>query len=117
MSSGGIRKPHRLIQVAIQPDAWRTGLGTALIRLAWAKAARTPRLTMTATVREGLPMNPTVLSTGAKIIGYNTAPKARRKKLIHYEWLLPDVQQPHDNVMHQPTPKLPSTPDPVLSTP
>lgn len=117
MSSGGIRKPHRLIQVAIQRDAWRTGLGTALIYLARAKAVRTPRLTMTATVRDRLPMNPTVLSTGAKIVAYDTRPKARNRKLIHYEWDHPDHQQPHDNVTHQPTPRLPGDPGPPLWTP
>lgn len=87
MSSGGIRKPHRLIQVAIQPDAWRTGLGTALIRIALAKAATRPCPGMTATVRDGLPMNACVLSTHGKPVGNDNRPKARHRKLIHYEWL------------------------------
>lgn len=86
MSSGGIRKPHRLIQVAIQEDAWRTGLGTILIRLSLQKAAKTPRLHMTASVRDGLPMNTVLPTTGAQITGFDTSPKARHRKLVHYAW-------------------------------
>lgn len=108
MSSGGIRKPHRLIQIAIQEDAWRTGLGTALIHLSLAKAATMPQAGMTGTVREGLVVNACVLSTGAQIAGYDTRPKARKRKLIHYKWpdshtpgspsiLLLDSLKPHDN--------------------
>lgn len=86
MSAGGIRKPYRLIQLAIESEAWRTGLGSILIGLALDIAARKPSPNMTATVREGLPMNPTVLSTGALPTGRDTTPKARRKELIHYAW-------------------------------
>lgn len=93
MANGGVRKPYRLIQVNIQPDAWRTGLGTILIQRALAEA-RTKRITtVTATVRDGLPMNPTVQSTGAQITGFDTRPKARRRKLIHYAWYQPPPHQ------------------------
>lgn len=109
MAAGGIRKPFRLIQVAIQPDAWRTGLGTLLIRLALAKAATKPRNTMTATVRQGLPMNTVVTQTGAVLQSVNNSPKARKRPLHNYTWhdsqtetaqllLLRDPQQPHANL-------------------
>lgn len=86
MQAGGIRKPFRLIQVAIQPDAWRTGLGTLLIRLALATARTKPKSDMTATVRQGLPMNQVVTATGAQIASYDLTPKARKRPLIHYTW-------------------------------
>ena len=86
MHAGGIRKPYRLIQVAIQPDAWRTGLGTHLIHLALAKAKTKPKSLMTGTVRQGLPMNHVVIATGAQIAGYDHTPKARNRPLIHYTW-------------------------------
>lgn len=86
MSNGGIRTPYRLIQVAIEPDAWRHGLGTVLIQIALATARRRPKPNMTVTVRDGLPMNQVVRSTGASITGYDPRPKARGKILTHYAW-------------------------------
>lgn len=108
MSAGGIRKPYRLIQVAVDEEAWRLGLGTLLIHQALAKARRKPKPDMCCTVREGLPMNPTVISTGAKPFAYDDSPKARRKRLIHYAWenshidapsvIAPQIpRQPHVN--------------------
>lgn len=86
MSAGGIRRNFRLIQIAISKDAWRYGLGTELIKIALAVASTRPKPNMTATVRDGLPMNTVVKSTGAKVTGHDHTPKARGKILTHYAW-------------------------------
>lgn len=86
MSGGGIRRNFRLIQIAISKDAWRYGLGTELIKIALAVASTRPKPNMTVTVRDGLPMNAVVKSTGAKVTGHDHTPKARGKILTHYAW-------------------------------
>lgn len=86
MQAGGIRKPLRLIQVALSEDAWRHGLGTILIQLALSRAEKTLKTGMTATVRDGLPMNQVVTATGATRVSIDTTPTARRKARINYRW-------------------------------
>lgn len=86
MQSGGVRKPLRLIQVAIADDAWRHGLGTDLIGLALTRSAQCRVAGMTATVRLGLPMNQVVTATGAIPVGRDTTPTARGLDRIHYFW-------------------------------
>jgi len=86
MHAGGTRKPLRLIQVALSEDAWRNGLGTALIELALQRAKNTLKTGMTATVRDGLTMNKVVTATGATPIGRDTAPTARGRDRIRYSW-------------------------------
>jgi hypothetical protein len=91
MQSGGIRKPLRLIQVAISDEAWRSKLGTALILLALNRARGSIQTGMTATVRDGLPMNQVVTATGASVLRRDTTPTARRRDRIHYAWpIIPD---------------------------
>lgn len=86
MQSGGVRKPLRLIQLAIDPDAWRHGLGTELINLAIQKARKSQVPGMTASVRDGLPMNQVVKATGALLTGRFTGPTARGLDRLHYTW-------------------------------
>lgn len=94
MHAGGTRKPLRLIQVAISDEAWRHGLGTALIHLAKHRARSSLQPGMTATVRDGLPMNQVVTTTGATPIGRDTTPTARHRDRIHYIWnTFPDDSQ------------------------
>lgn len=117
MAAGGIRKPFRLIQVNIQSDAWRTGLGTILIALALAEAQTKPKPNMTATVRDGLPMNPVVLATGARIDGYDHTPKARNRKLIHYTWDTTAPRRNHVTPERQPHAPFPTLPPGLLHIP
>lgn len=86
MQSGGVRKPLRLIQVAIDPDAWRHGLGTELINLAIQRARQSRIPGMTATVRDRLPMNQVVTATGALLTGRDTRGTARGLDRLHYTW-------------------------------
>lgn len=86
MQAGGIRKPLRLIQVAIDPDAWRYGLGTELIKLAIQRTEHSRIPGMTATVRDGLPMNQVVTATGALLTARDTTPTARGLDRLHYTW-------------------------------
>lgn len=86
MQAGGTRKPLRLIQVALSEDAWRFGLGTVLIQLALRKAKTALKTGMTATVRDGLPMNKVVTAAGATPTGRDTTPTARARDRIHYTW-------------------------------
>lgn len=92
MHSGGIRKPLRLIQVAISKDAWRTKLGTLLVVLALERTLSSPTPGMTATVRDGLPMNQVVTTTGALVTGRDTTPTARQRDRIHYAWTYIDLE-------------------------
>lgn len=87
MQSGGIKKPLRLIQVAIDEETWRHGLGTELIQLALQRSRHSLIPGMTATVRDGLPMNQVVTATGALLTGHDTTPTARRKPRNRYVWL------------------------------
>lgn len=102
MHSGGIRKPHRLIQVAISTDAWRYGLGTLLIQLALKTARACPKPHMTVSIRDGLPMNDVVKTTGAFLTAYDDTPTARGKSLMHYAWRNPPAIECHEHDTKQP---------------
>lgn len=86
MHGGGIRRPYRLIQVALSEDLWRKGFGRRLLASSLARARTRPQPTMTATVAEELTMNEVARATGARIIRIEPAANRRKRRLIHWEW-------------------------------
>lgn len=86
MHGGGIRKPYRIIQVAIDEQLWRQGFGTLLLARSLVRARSRPQPTATATVADHLPMNDVAVATGATLTSIDTPPNARRRPLRHWQW-------------------------------
>jgi len=86
LSGGGQRRPYRLIQVAITPELWRLGYGSLLIHDARRTASARPIPTMTATIRDGLPMLAVAENTGARRTATDSHPTARKRPTHHYLW-------------------------------
>lgn len=86
LSSGGFRRPHRIIQVAITAEMWLQGYGAQLIAHARTTAASRPIPSVSASIRDGLPMQTVAEHTGAHLTGISTRPTARAKILTHYLW-------------------------------
>jgi GNAT superfamily N-acetyltransferase len=89
MHSGGFRRPHRIIQVAITEELWRLGYGTLLIQTALDTARERVIPSVTASVRIGLPMNLVATATGATITDTSYRRTARGLVLNHYQWTQP----------------------------
>lgn len=86
LAGGGKLRPYRLIQVAITEERWREGYGTVLIADARETARERPFSSMTATIRDGLPMIQVAEATGAHRTTTHHRPTARRKPTHSYLW-------------------------------
>lgn len=86
LSGGGKRRPYRLIQVAITTELWRLGYGSLLIHEARRTASARPMSTMTATIRDGLPMLSVAETTGAHRTATHHRPTARKRPTHDYLW-------------------------------
>lgn len=86
LAGGGKVRPYRLIQVAITPELWRQGYGSSLIADSRRKAAERPMSTMTATIRDGLPMLAVAEQTGAHRTATHNRPTARKRPTHDYLW-------------------------------
>ena len=86
LSGGGKLRPYRLIQVAITPELWRLGYGSLLIADARRTASTRPMSTMTATIRDGLPMLTVAQHTGARRTATRDTHNARKRLLHDYLW-------------------------------
>lgn len=99
LSAGGFRRPHRIIQVAITDEMWLKGYGAQLIAHARTTAASRPIPSVSASIRDGLPMQIVAEHTGAQLTGISTRPTARAKILTHWIWPplreLLELRQPH----------------------
>lgn len=86
LDGGGDRRSYRLIQVAIDEELWRLGYGSILIRHARLRARGRRFPTMTATIRDGLPMLRVAEATGAIRTATHNRPTARKKATHDYLW-------------------------------
>lgn len=86
LAGGGKLRPYRLIQIAITPELWRLGYGSALIAHARRTAAERTMSTMTATIRDGLPMLAVAEHTGARRTATHNRPTARKRPTHDYLW-------------------------------
>lgn len=86
LAGGGKLRPYRLIQVAISEELWRNGYGSILIRDARGTAAERTVPTMSATIRQGLPMIGVALSTGAQHVGTKCPHTARNRPTHDFLW-------------------------------
>lgn len=86
LAGGGKVRPYRLIQVAISEELWRNGYGAVLIYDARRTAAERPMSTMTASIRDGLPMLDVAEHTGARRTATILRNTARHKPVHDYLW-------------------------------
>jgi len=84
LTTGGIRKPVRILQHAVDEELWRQGWGLKLIEAAALKATRCPMPGLTLTCRDGLPANAFWQSSGARLIDIRPGGRERRKMVLHW---------------------------------
>jgi len=87
LTTGGIRKPVRIVQHAVDEEMWRQGWGLKLIEAAALKATRCPQAGLNLTCRDGLPANAFWQAAGARLIDVRPGGRERRKMLL--EWSFP----------------------------
>lgn len=84
---GSLRTPTRLSQVAIDPQLWRRGIGSAVLRELRLHAYRFARVPgVVASIADSLPMIDVARSTGGVLCATAARPSKRRRRLTHWAW-------------------------------
>lgn len=86
LTCGGITKPVRISQIAVDEDLWRNGIGSATIEVIRKKALLMPKRSVIVTVRDGLAMNSVAIDTGAIHTATSLTIAKRKKRLHTYAW-------------------------------
>lgn len=92
LTTGGIRKPVRILQHAVDEDLWRQGWGLRLLEAAALKATRCPTPGLTLTCRDGLPANAFWQTSGAKLARIMPGGRERRKLLLEWSFPIETIQ-------------------------
>ena len=84
--TGGITKPVRISQIAIDEQLWRNGIGAIAIALIRKKALLMRKPDVVATTRDGLIANIVAIETGATHLATTLIAHARKKRSHLYLW-------------------------------